>query len=95
MVSERHYCPSCRSGLAAKPIGAPLRCKHCDWHLVSLSEWQTLPPFQQGFVMYMQAAWPTSELASVKNPYPEKSPKWEKFNQGEQQAYLNVLDGEE
>jgi hypothetical protein len=95
MVSTRHYCPSCGAGLVAEPIGAPLKCKHCSWHLVSLTEWKTLPPFQQGYVLYMQAAWPGSELRRAKNPYTEGSPRWRNFKAGEQRAMLNAQDGEE
>lgn len=95
MVTTRHYCPSCGAGLVSEPIGAPFKCKHCSWHLVSLAEWKKMSPFEQGALLYAQSSWPTSELARVKNPYTEGSPKWKKFKEGEQRAMLNAQDGEE
>jgi DNA-directed RNA polymerase subunit RPC12/RpoP len=92
---ERHYCPSCGAGLVAEPIGTSLRCKNCNWRLITRAEWQTLPPFRQGYAMYMQASWPTSELADVKNPYAKDSSEWTAFRQGEQRAVLDAQDGEE
>jgi DNA-directed RNA polymerase subunit RPC12/RpoP len=69
--AARHYCPACGAGLVSEPIGAPLRCKHCGWRLVTLEAWRRLSPFQQGWTLYMQGSWPTSELAQEKNPYAE------------------------
>ncbi len=94
-MTNRHYCPACGGGLVSEPINAPLRCKHCHWHLISLADWRTLPPFQQGYTLYMQGAWPTSELTREKNPYGEGTPQWTKFRQGEQCAMRDAQDGEE
>jgi hypothetical protein len=94
-MTTRHYCPSCDAGLVSEPIGAPLKCKHCGWHLITLETWRKLKPFRQGYAFYMQAAWPTSEIAGEKNPYAEGSDEWGAFRQGEQHAMSDVQDGEE
>jgi hypothetical protein len=94
-MAARHYCPACGAGLVSEPIGAPLRCKHCSWHLVTLAAWKKLPPFRQGYELYMQGSWPTSELSRVKNPYAEGTPECTEFRCGEQRATLNAQDGEE
>jgi hypothetical protein len=88
-------CPSCGAGLVAEPVGTPFRCKRCKWRLITLAEWQTLPPFRQGCALYAQGAWPTSPLAAVKNPYAKGSSEWTAFRQGEQRAVLDAQDGEE
>jgi len=90
-----HPCPACGAALISEPISTPLRCKSCSWHLVSREAWRKLPPFRQGYIFYMQASWLTSELKGEKNPYPEASPKWAAFREGEQRAMLNTQDGEE
>lgn len=95
MNGARHYCPACGAGLVSEPIGAPLRCKHCDWHLVTLAEWQQLPPHDQGYLLYAQGSWPTSELTSVKNPHEAGSAAWKAFREGARRATLNAQDGEE
>ena len=95
MRSDRHYCPACGAGLVSEPISAPLRCKHCGWHLVSRAEWQKLAPFRQGYIFYMQASWWTSELKDEGNPYAEGTPQWTAFREGEQRAMLSAQDGEE
>ena len=94
-MTTRHYCPACGAGLVSEPIGAPLHCKHCGWHLVSIAAWRKLSPFRQGYTLYAQGYWPTSELAHEKNPYAEGTPKWTEFCQGEQRATLNTQDSEE
>jgi hypothetical protein len=94
-MTVHHYCPSCGAGLVSEPIGAPLRCKHCGWHLVSLDAWRDLPPFRQGYAFYMQSSWPTSELANVKNPHEEGTVAWTAFRDGEQRAAIDAQDGEE
>ena len=94
-LTTRHYCPACGAGLVSEPIGASLRCKHCGWHLVTLEAWKKLPPFGQGYAFYMQASWPTSEIARETNPYAENTPEWKNFQQGQQRAMLDAQDGEE
>lgn len=95
MKIERHYCPACRAGLVSEPIGAPFKCQHCGWHLITLAEWKKLSPSGQGYALYMQASWPTSPIANEKNPYPEGSAKWQAFCDGEQRAAMDAQDGEE
>lgn len=86
-----HACPSCGTPL----VDVPLRCPRGDWRLISREEWRRLPPREQGYVLYMQASWPTSELAGVSNPHDVDSAEWIAFRAGEQQAMLTAQDGEE
>ena len=95
MKTVRHYCPACGAGLVSEPIGASLRCKHCGWHLVTLKAWRKLPPFDQGYTLYAQGSWPTSQIAQEKNPYAESTPACTAFRQGEQRATQDTQDGEE
>ena len=95
MKTVCHYCPACGAGLVSEPIGAPLRCKHCGWYLVTLDAWKKLPPSGQGYALYMQGSWPTSEIASETNPYTEGTPECTAFRQGEERAMLDAQDGEE
>lgn len=94
-MTMRHRCPSCGVALVSEPNGAPLHCKHCGWHLVTLEAWRALMPFRQGYALYMQGSWQTSEIAEQKNPYAEGTPEWTAFRQGEQRAMLDAQDGEE
>lgn len=63
--------------------------------LVTLEAWQSMPPRQQGAVLYLQGAWPGSELKDQKNPYPKGTPNHDLFKDGERLAVLAVQDGEE
>lgn len=72
-----------------------MRCSRCPWHLVSRAAWKALPPFDQGWFLYMQGSWPTSEIAKEKNTYAKGSSAWTKFREGEHRAMLNAQDGEE
>lgn len=91
----RLRCPSCGASLVSEPVGAPLRCTRCAWYLLSRDEWRKLSPFRQGYVFYMQAEWPTSELRGEQNPHTESTPAWEEFGRGEWSAMLDAQDGEE
>jgi hypothetical protein len=91
----KSHCPACGAGLISEPIGAPLRCKHCGWHLITLTEWRKLSAFSQGYALYMQADWPGSELAGQKNLYDEGTPEHTEFSHGERRAMLDAQDGEE
>lgn len=95
MIDARHYCPACGGGLVSEPIGAPLRCTRCTWHLITLAEWKKMPPYDQGYLMYMQSSWPTSELAEAKNTYAEGSAELFTFREGEHRATMSAQDGEE
>ena len=92
---ERHHCPSCGAGLVVEPIGSSLRCNRCGWHLITLDAWKKLSPFRQGYALYAQGSWPTSEIAKEKNPYAEGTPAWRAFQDGQHRAMLSALDGEE
>ncbi len=88
-------CPMCGASLVSTLIRAPLRCQRCGWRLVTLEEWRKLTPFRQGYILYMQGTWPTSELAGARNPHAEGTPERTAFRQGEQCAVLDAQDGEE
>lgn len=94
-MSEQHACPACHATLVSEPDGASLHCPACRWHLITLKEWRELPPLQQGYALYMQSSWPTSELAKVENPYAANTPAWRAFRDGERRATLSAQDGEE
>ena len=95
MTKRAPSCPSCGGALASEPAGAPFHCTRCSWRLISREEWKALPARGQGYALYMQGSWQTSELKGEKNPYKEGSPEWVAFRQGEQQAVLNAQDGDE
>ena len=63
--------------------------------LYSLDEWKKLTPYQQGYALYMESAWPGSPLAGQVNPYAEGTPECAQFNEGQHRATLNTQDSEE
>lgn len=63
--------------------------------LVTLAEWRKLQPREQGYVLYMQANWPGSELAGQTCPYRAGSPEHEQWRRGEHAAVLVAQDSEE
>lgn len=91
---KKEPCPSCGVALVAEQ-GASLHCPSCGWHLISREEWQKLSPHEQGYILYMQGSWPTSELAGEQNPYEAGSAEWIAFHAGAQHATLTAQDGEE
>lgn len=61
--------------------------------LVTLKEFKELSPRAKGYVVYMQAELPGSELHCEQgNPYLEGSREWEQFERGQQDAMLEVQD---
>lgn len=60
--------------------------------LISKKEFELLTPFEQGFVIYMQAEHKGSELKDIKCPYPVSTPNYEEFVNGERMAVLQVQD---
>lgn len=64
-------------------------------NLVTLEKWETLPPKSQGYLLYMQACLPGSELKGLKNPYAQGTEAHDSFKRGEHLAVLEVTDGEE
>jgi hypothetical protein len=96
MKHDYPLCPACGNDLVpAIEDGATLRCKHCGWHLITLAAWKLLSPFDQGYTLYMQSNWETSELAQEKNPYVNGTAEWDEFRHGEYRAMLSAQDGEE
>lgn len=90
----------CDHALVSEPngirgAGNSFSCKHCGWQLITLEAWRKLTPFRQGYLLYMQGAWPTSEITNQPNPYKEGSDEWNAFCQGEQHAMLDAQDNEE
>lgn len=63
--------------------------------LVTKGQWDNLSPKSQGYIMYMQAELPGSELKGVTNPYFTHTKQHRDFYEGEQQAVIDVMDGEE
>lgn len=94
MTNRSPNCPACGAALVSEPADASLRCTRCSWRLISREEWKALPPLSQGYALYMQGSWPTSELKGETNPYAKDSPKWIKFQQGQQRAVLDAQDSE-
>lgn len=88
-------CPSCGARLISEPIGTPLRCTRCGWHLITLKAWKKMTPLQQGYAFYTQSSWPTSELAKAENPYAAGTPAYRAFCEGEHRATMSAQDGEE
>lgn len=63
--------------------------------LVTLTEWKRLPPKTQGYVWYMQAELPDSELKHERNPYPSGSFAYADFEEGVRRGVLDAQDSEE
>jgi hypothetical protein len=63
--------------------------------LTTLAKYNRLTPYLQGYVVYVEAAWPGSELVREVNPYSQGTRQWKKWEEGNHQAMLDVMDGEE
>jgi len=63
--------------------------------LVTKEQWDRMSPKVQGYVLYIQASLPGSELKDMTNPYPEWMKAHRDFCEGEREAMLEVQDGEE
>ncbi len=63
--------------------------------LLTKAEYNKLKPFDQGYVVYMQAEWPMSELKGLGNPYPRGSRQSKQWNAGGSAAMMSVLDGDD
>jgi len=63
--------------------------------LHTLAEWEVLAPFQQGYVHYMEADWPGSELRGIHCPYTIGTREHEQYKRGEHRAVLAAQDSEE
>jgi len=63
--------------------------------LITLEEYEKMPPKAQGFINYMQADLPGSQLKGLHNPYPDGTTEANLWDEGQMMACLNVQDGEE
>ncbi len=63
--------------------------------LITKEQWNRLSPKSQGYVYYLQADIPGSELKDVTNPYFAHTKQYRDFCEGERVAVLEVQDGEE
>jgi hypothetical protein len=64
-------------------------------NLLTKAEYDKLTPFQQGYVIYMQAEWPGSELKGLDCHYPAGSKEDIQWHDGQLRATLSVMDSEE
>jgi len=62
---------------------------------VTRAEWDKMSPKSQGYVAYLQAELPGSELKGLVNPYFVHSKQYKDFCEGERMAVMEVQDGEE
>lgn len=63
--------------------------------LVTRADYDKLHPFAQGYVVYMQAEWPGSELKDCGNPYPLASDDHFEWAKGQALAVQHAQDSEE
>lgn len=63
--------------------------------LITLKQYKTLDPKSQGYVCYVQADWPGSELKKhQKNPYKQGTKEHELWKEGQMRAVLEAQDSE-
>ena len=60
--------------------------------LITREEYNKLSPEQQGYVHYMQAAQPGSQLKGLKNPYAAGTSHHTAWKQGQAEAVQQVQD---
>ncbi len=63
--------------------------------LTTLQEYNQMPPESQGYVVYMEAEHPGSELKGQMNSYGHGTQAWNEWNAGNRAAMLEAQDGEE
>lgn len=63
--------------------------------LVTLEQYNQLPPVARAYVVYMQGDLPGSELKGLSNPYPAGSTEHEQWSYGERLAVQQAQDSEE
>ena len=66
-----------------------------DKKLTTFEEYEALPPFEQGFIVYMEEEQPGSELKGQENPYPAGSSEDRQWRSGQLHATLLAQDSEE
>jgi hypothetical protein len=57
------------------------------------ADWLTASPFARGYITYMYANWPGSEVPKD-NPYDKGTPAYEEFERGQAAAVLSAQDSE-
>lgn len=68
---------------------------NCEQH-VTLDDYKRLSPYAQGYIVYMQAEHPRSELRKHQDdPYPPGSAESQSWNSGRIRATLDIQESEE
>jgi hypothetical protein len=57
---------------------------------LSLAEYNSLSPQGKGYAAYMQAAW--NKVIPKKCPFPKDSTESQEWDQGQWQAYIDIVD---
>jgi hypothetical protein len=74
----------------------PIQTCNCGHKHVTLENFNKLSAYEKGYIIYMQAEHPGSELKDhQENPYPKSTREWEWFNDGQTRAMLEAQDSEE
>jgi hypothetical protein len=64
--------------------------------LTTFAEYKKLTPREQGYVSYMQAEWPGSELKThQRNPYRRHTDDWAEFEAGQLVGMMEAQDSED
>jgi hypothetical protein len=63
--------------------------------LTTVAEYLLMAPERQGYVFYMEAEWPGSQLNSVKCPYDRRTREGKAWMRGTFKAVLEAQDSEE
>lgn len=63
--------------------------------LITKVEWDRMSPKSKGYILYLQAELPGSELKGLANPYFNHTKQYADFCEGENLAVNEVQDGEE
>jgi hypothetical protein len=67
-----------------------------DKKLKTLAEYRALKPFEQGYVAYMEAEWPGSELKGHDtNPHLHGTSEWKDWQAGQALGVQHAQDSEE
>jgi hypothetical protein len=74
----------------------PVQTCNCGHKHVTLAIFQKLSAYEKGYIIYLQAEHPGSELKDHQaNPYSKSTKEWEWFNDGQNAAMLVAQDSEE
>lgn len=70
----------------------PMKC-NCGKKHVTLEEYKNLAPYEQGYIAYIQAYHPGSELkGNDENPYPKETGAHQQWKHGNVDAMMFVQD---